>query len=126
MANNTLKTPAGKSESRKGGFFKVLESLMNVGDLFKDGVPVKILPHIVFMMGIGIFYIGNRHYAEKNIRQINILQTEVQDMRADFTTLKADYMYATKQSEVVRRAKKLGLRELDEPPFKIEISLDEY
>jgi hypothetical protein len=126
MANNTLKTPKSRSESGRGGFFRAFESLMNVGDLFKDGVPVKILPHIVFMMGIGIFYIGNRHYAEKNIRQINILQTEVQDMRADFTTLKADYMYATKQSEVVRRAKKLGLRELDEPPFKIEISLDEY
>jgi hypothetical protein len=123
---NKFKTSTNKSEGGKGGFFKVLENLMNVGDLFKDGVPVKILPHIVFMMGIGIFYIGNRHYAEKNIRQINILQTEVQDLRADFTTLKADYMYATKQSEVVRRAKKLGLRELDEPPFKIEISLDEY
>jgi hypothetical protein len=123
---NKFKTSTNKNEGGKGGFFKVLENLMNVGDLFKDGVPVKILPHIVFMMGIGIFYIGNRHYAEKNIRQINILQTEVQDLRADFTTLKADYMYATKQSEVVRRAKKLGLRELDEPPFKIEISLDEY
>lgn len=126
MAKNTLKDSPSKNESGKGGFFKSLENLLNVGDLFKDGVPVKILPHIVFMMGIGIFYIGNRHYAEKNIRQINILQTEVQDLRADFTTLKADYMYATKQSEVVRRAKKLGLTELDEPPFKIEISLDEY
>jgi outer membrane murein-binding lipoprotein Lpp len=33
-------------------------------------------------------------------RKIDKLQTEVEDLRADYTTLKADIMYASKQSEV--------------------------
>jgi hypothetical protein len=66
------------------------------------------------------------HYAEKNIRKINKLEIVVQDLRADYTTLKADYMYTSKQSEVAKKAVEIGLVESNIPPSKIVIGSDEY
>ncbi len=65
---------------------------------------------------------GNTHYAESTQRKINKVQVQVGDLRADYTTLKADYMYARLQSEVARRLKKNGIVENESPPTKIIIS----
>ena len=73
-----------------------------------------------------ILYIGNTHHAEKTTRAINRAQSEVEDLRADYTTLKADVMFASKQSEVARRVREMGLRESLNPPFKIVVEKGEY
>ena len=70
-------------------------------------------------MFLSLIYISNTHYAEKTTRQINKAQSEVEDLRADYTTLKAEVMFASKQSEVARRVKELGLKESLRPPFKV-------
>jgi cell division protein FtsL len=118
MAANTYKL-GNASEARRGGIFGLLDNLGNINSLFKEGVPVHILPHILFLTALGIFYIGNRHYTEKTIRKINSLEVQTEDLRADYTTLKSEYMYATKQSEVAKQADKLGLKVLVVPPTKI-------
>lgn len=84
-------------------------------------IHVRFLPQILFMSFLCVLYIGNRHFIEKKIRSIDKLQTEVEDLRADYTTLKADYMYQSKQSEIARRAKKLGLEESDVSPALIVV-----
>jgi hypothetical protein len=73
-----------------------------------------------------LLYIGNSHYAEKTIRRIDRTQSEVEDLRADFTTLKSDVMFASKQSEVARRVKSMGLEESLKPPFKVVVEKGEY
>ncbi|MEM8895615.1 MAG: FtsL-like putative cell division protein [Bacteroidota bacterium] len=120
MATNTYRLK-NAAEVRRGGLFGLLDNLTNLNTLFKEGVPVHILPHILFLTGLGIFYIGNRHYTEKTIRKINMLEVQVEDLRADFTTLKSEYMYATKQSEVAKQVERLGLEVLKEPPTKITV-----
>ena len=69
---------------------------------------------------------SNTHFAEKTTRKIDRLQSDVEDLRADYTTLKADIMYASKQSEVARRVKELGLKESLNPPFKVVVDASEY
>lgn len=120
MAANTYKL-GNASEARRGGIFGLLDNIVNINSLFKEGVPVHILPHLIFLTALGIFYIGNRHYTEKTIRKINSLEIQTEDLRADFTTLKSEYMYATKQSEVAKQAEKLGLKVLVVPPTKITV-----
>ena len=78
------------------------------------------------MTVLTIFYIGNNHFAEKTIRKIEKLEIEVEEYRADYTSLKADYMYSSKQSEVARRVKELGLKENKMPPHKIVVKKGEY
>mgnify|MGYP001796119542 FL=1 len=52
------------------------------------------------------------------------MKKEIEDLRADYTTLKADYMYASKQSEVAKKVEKLGIKESLRPPEKITITAE--
>jgi len=124
MADNTYKISKGKK--RKTSLFTLLGSKFKLDSLFEEGLPAKYIPHTLFLTVIGIFYIGNNHWAEKTIRKIDKMQIEVEELRADYTSLKADYMFASKQSEVARKVKKIGLKESYTPPNKIIIEEGEY
>lgn len=124
MATNTIRIKV-KERQKKGNIFSFLENMVHF-DVFEKGLPIKYVPYILYVSAIGIFYIGNSHYAEKNIRKVDSIQQEVEDLRADFTTLKADYMFASKQSEVASKVEKIGVYESSKPPFKIVIKKGEY
>jgi hypothetical protein len=116
MATNTYRIP-GKQKS--GGFFAAIEKFLRIDESLSEVIHVRFLPQIVFVAFLSVIYIGNRHNAEKKIRDIAQLERQVEDLRADYTTLKADYMFATKQSEVANRASSIGLTLPDVPPEKI-------
>jgi len=124
MAKNTYKIK--NNQSGRESMFSWFQQVLKLDKSLEDGIPVKYLPKILFVTLITIFYIGNNHYAEKTIRRIEKLEVEVEENRADYTSLKAEYMYATKQSEVARRVNNLGLVENKMPPFKIIIEEGEY
>ncbi len=124
MALNTYKIK--KSKGEKASLFSMIGNKFNLNALFAGGLPAKYIPHILFLTAIGIFYIGNNHWAEKTIRKIDKMQVEVEEFRTDYTSLKADYMFASKQSEVARKVKKIGLEESYTPPHKIVIKKGEY
>ena len=128
-ANSVRLKPEEKApKPKKKGFslFGLLEKYANVDALFEEGVPLKYLPHILFLTLLTLFYIGNTHYAEKTIRNIDKVKVETEDLRADYTTLKSDYMEASKQSEVARNVAPLGLEESSSPPYQVIVSEDEY
>ena len=124
MATNTYKINKGKRE--KASLFSIIADKLKVDSVFENGLPSKYLPHTLFLTAIGIFYIGNNHWAEKTIRKIDKSRIEVEELRADYTSLKADYMFASKQSEVARKVKKVGIKESYAPPNKITITKGEY
>src|SRR5688500_18613954 len=106
--------------------FSTLEKKLKLESYFEEGFPVQYLPKILFVMALGLIYIGNTHYSEKTVRKINNMQAEVEDLRADYTTLKADLMFASKQSEVAKKVRSFGLEESLEPPHKIVVAQGEY
>ncbi len=124
MGRNTYKI--NKSGQRKDNLFTFFEKSLKLEHLFDEGLPSKYIPHVLFITLLGILYIGNNHFAERNIREIDGLQNEVEELRADYTSLKADYMFASKQSEVAKKVKSQGLKESVDPPYKIEIDDSEY
>ena len=83
--------------------FSGIEKKLKLETYFEEGFPVQYLPKILFAVFLSLIYISNTHYAEKTTRHINKAQSEVEDLRADYTTLKADVMFASKQSEVADR-----------------------
>ena len=123
MATNTYKRPIKKTETKRKqvNFFRFIETYMSLGGIFEQGLPIRYIPHILFLTFLGIVYIGNIHYAEKNIRKVNRLKREVDDLRADYTTIKAEYMSSSKQSEVAGKVARRGLIESSTPPYKIVI-----
>lgn len=111
-----------------GGFsvFSGIEKKLKLESYFEEGFPVQYLPKILFVMILGLFYIGNTHYAEKTVRSISNMHAEVEDLRADYTTMKAELMFSSKQSEVAARVKPYGLYESLTPPFKVVVKESEY
>ena len=132
MALNTYKAPTEKAKSAKkskfGGFsvFKLIETSFKMEGVFGEGVPVHYFPKVLFGSFLAIVYIANSHYADKTVRRISKLKVEVEDLRADYTTLKADYMFAGKQSEVAKNVQSIGLVESAEPPYKVVVKKGEF
>lgn len=122
MASNRFKINPQKKES----LFSKLERTLNLGNLFENGLPIKYLPNIGFVTLLIIVYIGYNHNAEKTTREINKLEIEVENLRADYTTLKSDYMYSRLQSEVAKRVAEMGLVESKVPPQKVVIEEIEH
>lgn len=127
MSTNKYKAGA-PGQTATGGFslFSAIEKSLKLENYFEAGFPVHHMPKILFVLCLGLIYIGNTHYAEKTVRKINHIQVEVEDLRADYTTLKADLMFSSKQSEVARKVKAFGLKESLTPPHKVVVEEGEY
>ena len=128
MGENKFKIGTQKPTSSGGGtsVFSGIEKKLKLESYFEEGFPVQYVPKIMFVMILGLLYIGNTHYAEKTVRKINNVQSEVEDLRADYTTLKSDLMFSSKQSEVAKKVKQYGLEESLTPPNKIVVEKGEY
>ncbi len=118
MAVNTFKSPKSDKGFNPGSIF---DSLLGKESSFNLRLPMEWFPYAVFTMGLGLVYIGFNHMSERAVREHNKLKREVEDLRTDYTTLKASYMFASKQSEVAKRVKDMGLSESKNPPYKITI-----
>lgn len=109
--------PAQKKVSMPRNFFTVL---LTDGVISKEAAS-EMMPFIIFIAFLGMVYIGNRHFTEKNIRNIDKLNKEVKEMRWDYKTLKADLMLRSTQTEVAKKVDTLGLKEPVEPPKKLMV-----
>ena len=115
MTNYTYKS----KDERKRGVLSPLKRFLHIEGSYKEEIHVRFMSQILFVSMLCLLYIGNRHYAEKVVRNISKLEREVEDLRADYTTLKSDYMFASKQAEISRRVARLGLRKNKRSPKKI-------
>ncbi|WP_028295552.1 FtsL-like putative cell division protein [Olivibacter sitiensis] len=98
-------------------FLKTLFS----GKILSSSTAVSAVPFIGFMAFLGILYIGNRHYAENTVREIDRLSREVKTLSWEYKSLSAELMLKSTQSEVLKKVDTLGLKELVQPPQKIVI-----
>lgn len=84
----------------------------------------RALPFVLFLALLGMVYIGNRHLAEKNIRDIDKLNKEVHELTWEYKVAKADLAFKSTLSEVAKRADTLGIKESIQPAQKITIKED--
>lgn len=134
MAKNTVRAtpqveePVQQDEKKPSGrgVFSIVDKYIPIGNLFNDGLPVQYIPKVLFFSFMMMLYIANAHYADKLVRKTSKMNSEVNDLRADYTTLKADLMYKSKQSEVAKQVESIGLEESTEPPIKITEKQREY
>jgi len=126
MSQNTFKRKLKAGNTPKGGprktIFTWIEEKLDVTGILGEGVPVQLVPPVGFLVLLALIYIYSNHRAENMVRKIEKAQQEVEDLRADVTTLEAEYMQSSMQSEVAKRAAQLEIYELNQPPIKIEVS----
>lgn len=83
---------------------------------------VKQLPMVLFLGFLGMVYIANAHLSERNVRQIQVLKRDIQELRWQYMSLQADIMYDSKQSEIEDQVRAQGLRSLNNDPKRIVVS----
>ena len=86
----------------------------------------NMLPFVVFIALLAMFYIGNHHQVETTIRKIDKLNKEVAELNWDYKTLKAELMLKSTQTEVSKKVDSLGLIEPVHPPKKIVLSTQDF
>lgn len=108
---------AGISER---GFFRSVGDIIS-GNFLAREYSWRQAPFVFFLSFIGIIYIANSYYAEKNIRKINKYAEELKELRSEYITSKSRLMFLGRQSEIARIAKEKGmsLAEATAPPGKI-------
>ncbi len=81
---------------------------------------VKNVRFFLFLAALAIVYIYNGHHAEKAIKDINKTSKEMKDLQYEFKMIRKDWMFMTKQSEVVKAVEPFGIKEINEPPMTLE------
>jgi hypothetical protein len=90
-----------------------------VGDYFSRDSFFKTIPYLGYLTILAIIYISNTYYAEKTLRKIEIIKSEMKELRFQYISSKSELMYYGKQTEIVKRVIPAGLKETKIPPFKI-------
>ena len=108
----------GKNKQGKSGSF--MKELLS-GSMVSDKIILKNLWYFILLTILGAAYIGNRFHAEKITRETARLTREVRDLKAESLSTSASLMYISKQSEVYRMVREMGigLEELKTPPYKL-------
>ncbi|GAB3932997.1 FtsL-like putative cell division protein [Larkinella terrae] len=130
MAQNTYKSqpkaPVVKKK-KENWLLNYLNHTIGFERLFGEdnAWPIKHFDRIMWISFLLIFYIGFNHNAERLVRNIQRVKAAVDEKRAKYTTLQADFMKSGKQSEISKQVLATGLTEPVTPPLKIVVKPEE-
>ncbi|HZY36715.1 MAG TPA: FtsL-like putative cell division protein [Mucilaginibacter sp.] len=95
---------------------------------FTAEAATRALPFVLFMALLGMIYIANRNFAEKNIRDIDKIGKQVNELSWQYKSVKARLAFKSTLTEVVKKVDTLGLKQPVTPPqvLKAEEDKDEH
>ena len=91
----------------------------------QDLIPIRYFNYFLWVVALLVTYEWLGYASEKYVRQSLTLKREVEDLRAEYTTIKAEYMKSAKQSVVFKKVQGSGLEENLTPPMKIVLPPEE-
>ena len=93
------------------------------GTILTDERVTRQLPFLFFLSFLALVQITNRNWSERTIRQIEVLQDTLDELRSESITLSAKLMDASRPSEVIKKVEEagIGLEEPLRPPKKVII-----
>jgi len=113
--NQFIEEKKKKKKSSGPSLFSKLENGLAINWLSSQDNFSKLFLRFAFIVSLGIIYIYNTHLSERLSREYDYLVKEVEDLRTHYTTLHADVMLQSKESEVLKKVKPLGLTDGDAP-----------
>lgn len=92
------------------------------GSLLTRKKVVGQFPFFMFLVFLGMIYIGNRYHAEMLRKRGEMLRQEVNELRSQTVFVSSELMKMSRQSEVAYEVSRQGLqlKESEVPPYKIE------
>ncbi|MDT8394085.1 MAG: FtsL-like putative cell division protein [Bacteroidales bacterium] len=120
QANKIKDDKAGKrwGKRSKAGFGSAMQQVLG-GNFLKRESTLRLLPFLLFLTLIIMFYIANTYHAEKKEREIQALRKSLKELRYEYITTRSELMNHSQQSEVARRLKAINIKESRVPPVKV-------
>jgi hypothetical protein len=126
--SNNLKTnkqqvheTVSKPRQKPSGFALFVHQLLN-GDFFTNGnLTAKVL-FILFLVSLGLIYIGNTYIAEIKMRDLAELEKTNRELNTDHSRIKAKLNQKKSASFLANELKEYGIHPSVEPPEKIIIN----
>ena len=87
---------------------------------------VKQVPFLFYLAFLAVVYIYNGHMADKTVRKINAAAKDVKELQWEYKSLKSEVMFRSKPSELSKALQPMGLNELQESPYVLKDSLEQY
>ena len=78
------------------------------------------LPYIYLAIFLCAIYIFSAHQAEKKVREIQQLQSQLTELKWEYTAVSSDWMYSSTRSQIADRVAPMNLRWSSEPPIIID------
>jgi hypothetical protein len=93
------------------------------GTILTDKRVTRHFNFVIFLAFLGLVLITNRYRSEKVIKEIEVLQDTVNDLKSQSVINASKLMNMSKPSEVFQKVKQagLGLQEQTRAPRKIEV-----
>ena len=86
----------------------------------------KSIPFLLYLAVLAMIYIANSHYAEKNMRDLDDLDKQMNQLRWEYMSDQADLENMSKQSQLSGKVSGLGLKTLSQPPFILMKNKNEH
>lgn len=77
---------------------------------------VNNIPFFLFLTVLAVLYIYNGHHADKLMKKITVSEKNIKELEYEYKTIKAEVIYRSKASELVKAVEPLGLKESKLPP----------
>lgn len=97
----------------------LMDMLFNIDHLTGGELPMEWIKRILFSAVLILVYIYYSMLADGKIHQIAKTKAELEEIRADYTTQKAEFMKVGKQSYLAEAMKKYHLEVSLTPPTKV-------
>ncbi len=91
------------------------------GVLFSYRWIIKNISFFLFLAALAVAYIANGHMSDNRIRKINDTGRRLKDLQYEYKTLKSEMMFKSRESEMVKAAKPLGLTVDTIAPYRIKL-----
>lgn len=111
----TESAPAGTRIKGVGGAFQNVLG----GHFLRKERSVRLLPYLLFLAILLMFYIANTYYAEKKEREIQALRKSLKELRYEYITTRSGLMHESQQSEVAIKLRDTRIKESRVPPVKV-------
>ncbi len=92
--------------------------------LIREGALAQA-PYLIFVSFLLVLYVSLGYYYEHLERERQTTERRLEELRAEFKTLQAEFESKLQQSQVERSMADLGLIQSVEPPYLIEVSTTE-
>jgi hypothetical protein len=126
------KPPKPPKRKREYHLFNWLNKFLPLDKVFGEKVPgqeerlpVKYFYYFGWIVILLVIYERIGFQSEQYVRNTIKLNKEVGDLRAEYTSIHAEYMKSGMQSNVIEKVKAVGLEENLTPPKKIFVKEDE-